>query len=56
MVLETEEDIKEGYSVYARFKLDNGTMGSPRDFYLNISPLNPENRKKIEYKRQGNTL
>ncbi len=55
MVLETEEDIKEGYSVYARFKLDNGTMGSPRDFYLNISPLNPENRKKIEYKGEVGT-
>lgn len=45
MSLETEEDIKEEYSVYARFELDNGTIRSPRDFYLNISPLNPENRK-----------
>ncbi len=55
MSLETEEDIKEGYSVYARFKLDNGTMGSPRDFSLYSSSLNTENRKKFEYRTEVGT-
>ena len=48
MSLETEEDIKEGYSVYARFELDNGTIESTREFELNITPLNSENRKIVE--------
>lgn len=55
MSLETEEDIKEGYFVYACFKLDNGTIGSPRNFYLGRSPLDPENRKKFEYRSEVGT-